>query len=1140
MLTLYYSNQLETQKDILSYIIDTQPLSDPFQSEIILVQSPGMAQWLQWQLAEKKGISANIRFPMPASFIWQQYVDNLSHVSSQAQFNKESMTWRLMDIIPLHLEQPEFKPLQQYLQGHQSEQQRYYHLAYKIADLFDQYLVYRPEWIIHWEQGKDIEIKEQIKSQQKKFETSNSLFEQVEQHVTWQGILWRALVQSVQQAYQEKIYHRAHLHLQFLQKLSKEKPKNLPSRIFVFGISALPKTYLDVLKALSQYCDIHLFCTNPCGEYWGDIIDHQHWQRLRVRERILWNSTLQQDTVRTWLSNEQVQALEQNHVEHLHDEKLQVGNPLLSSWGKLGRDYLYLLTELEANEINAYVDLSEQTLLSQVQSRILNLVPSKASPLNKLENDRSLTFHSCYSPMREVQALQDYLLHLFNQDPKLTPKDIVVMVADIDKYTPYIQAVFSQGEHYIPYAISDNKLSESYILVSSFLKLLNLKESVFSAEEVLAFLDLPTIRHSFNIELEDLSQIRHWVENSGIRFGLEKYSQQAQQNYNAWQAGLERMLLGFAMREENGIWQDSLGFDNSYGLKGQIVGYLSEFIDALYRWQQILQTNHSIEQWELHLFELIDLFFNTQGSDIDAKTQTTLAYLKENIQQLSELLQGIHFQQDISAEVIYTVFAERLQDAPHSLKFLVGKVNFCTLLPMRSIPFKVVCLLGMNESDYPRQQTPNSFDLMQYHRKKGDRFRREDDRYLFLEALTSAQDYLYISYVGRSIIDDSEREPSVLVKQFLDYLVENIEPTADLKKQKELKQALIQQHSMTAFSRENFTKKDRTFAKQWLALANNQIDKELTNFLQPLNEQEVEKMIFLNDLISFIQDPVQYFFEQKLRVFLRSHEDSIAETENFALDNLDLYKIKDELIYFSEQEWDTFFEQLKIKGVMPRGAFAEIYQQQVKNDISALKLSISPYLTQQAQQQLADLTVETKYGKVRLVGNISNLFTNEMSRVTWRVATVKIKDIIQSWLHYLMQATTQDNFAQPLHYGLDKQITFEKIEKEKAYQQLQSYVEAYLQGQSQLLLMPMKSFDKYLGLLRNKDKSWKDEDEIDLSACSTCLLEIALDKQQRYFYVEPDPYWQRIFAQTTLDEEQIMEINQRFVEWFDLMLKLKQ
>lgn len=201
---------------------------------------------------------------------------------------------------------------------------------------------------------------------------------------------------------------------------------------------------------------------------------------------------------------------------------------MLSSWGKLGRDFLYLLTELEQLEgvrsIDAYTELTSQHLLSQVQARILHLEGKQG--LNLAENDRSLTFHSCHSPMREVEVLHDYLLHLFQQDSTLTPKDIVVMVADIDKYTPYIQAVFGQynqvAQRQIPFSISDNRLSENDVLIASFIHLLALKESQFSAEDILALLDIPAIRNRFQIELMELEQIRHWVAHAGIRFGVEK------------------------------------------------------------------------------------------------------------------------------------------------------------------------------------------------------------------------------------------------------------------------------------------------------------------------------------------------------------------------------------------------------------------------------------------------------------------------------------------------------------------------------------------------------------------------------------------------------------------------------------------
>ncbi|MFA0519883.1 exonuclease V subunit gamma, partial [Vibrio sp. 10N.222.55.E8] len=114
-----------------------------------------------------------------------------------------------------------------------------------------------------------------------------------------------------------------------------------------------------------------------------------------------------------------------------------------------------------------------------------------------------------------------------------------------------------------------------------------------------------------------------------------------------------------------------------------------------------------------------------------------------------------------------------LSGARISQRFLAGQVNFCTLMPMRSIPFKTVCLLGMNDGVYPRSMPPEGFDLINGRSRPGDRSRRDDDRYLFLEAILSAQECLYISYVGRSIQDNTERVPSVLVSELIEYCQQN-------------------------------------------------------------------------------------------------------------------------------------------------------------------------------------------------------------------------------------------------------------------------------------------------------------------------------------------------------------------------------
>ena len=521
MFTVYHSNQLEVQKDILVELIQRQPLSNPLQPETVLVQSPGMAQWLQLQIAEQKGIAANFTFPMPASFIWQLYAENLPDVAQSNQFNKNAMMWRLMRLIPQYLEQEAFHPLRHYLaHSVQSEQFKLYQLAGKIADLFDQYLVYRPDWIAAWEAHHDAEIRHQIETQLNL--NHDRLSVQIEQNIAWQASLWRALVQTVKaETGLDLVQHRAHLHQLLLQKLRENRPLFLPERLFIFGIPALPKAYLEIFQAISAYCDVHLFFNNPCQEYWGDIVDPTFVEKLALRTRTDYFNQVNKPL----LSADQMAQVEQQWEVTYAQEKLQVGNPLLASWGKLGRDFSYLLTQLEPNEISAYAEIEPRNLLSQIQHQILHLMPSGSEPLNYQENDRTLTFHSCHSTMREVEVLQDYLLHLLQENPHLTPKDIIVMVADIDKYTPYIRAVFGQyatPQTAIPFSISDNKLSENDVIIDGFLSLLQLKESIFSAEDVLALLDVPAIRQRFNIELQDLAQIRDWVKNAGVRFGLEK------------------------------------------------------------------------------------------------------------------------------------------------------------------------------------------------------------------------------------------------------------------------------------------------------------------------------------------------------------------------------------------------------------------------------------------------------------------------------------------------------------------------------------------------------------------------------------------------------------------------------------------
>lgn len=1119
MFIVYYSNQLEKQKEILSSLFKSLPPEDPFQQDIILVQSPGMAQWLQIELAKETGISANLKFPMPASFIWQLYAQNLPATALENPFDKDSMTWRLMRLIPTFLEKESFSPLRNYLASSpHSEQYKLYQLSSKIAGLFDQYLVYRPEWIFAWEKGEDEQITAQIQKQQPNL--NDTLFEQIQGNTKWQGELWRALVVDVKSDVGDAT-HRAALHNQFLALLADKKaPKKLPSRIFIFGIPALPTAYLNILQAMSSEVDIHLFFNNPCQEYWGDISDLR-LDYLRSRKRYQFNK---QDENQPLFSEDQLSQLKNAQFDVTYQkENLQVGNPLLAAWGKMGRDFLYTLVRDEEHiptySVNAYQEIESNSLLGQLQSQILHL---ENKPLSIAKNDRTLTLHACHSNMREVEVLHDYLLDLFNQDPNLTPKDVVVMVADINQYTPYIQAVFGQKNGdapQIPFSLSDNKLSESDVLVSSYLTLLRLKESNFSAEDVLALLDIPAMRERFNISLADLPLVREWVADSGIRFGLQK--NQDGINFNSWQAGLERMMLGYAMREEHGIWQDSLGLNSSYGLKGELAGNLSHFFTALSVLHETLQQAHSIEKWQEILTALLSDFF-MQNED----TSDTIFYIQEKINELAEHLKTLHFTEELQAEVIADVITMKLEDAPNSLKFLAGKVNFCTLLPMRSVPFKVVCLLGMNDADYPRTQTPNSFDLMQYHHQKGDRVRRDDDRYLFLEALLAARDYCYISYVGRSITDNQPKEPSVLVSQLLDYINQG---------QSENTLTVIE-HPMTAFSPDNFKyneKFTRSFATKWLPIAQFDASSNNSEFAVTMTEnpEKIEE-IELDRLVSFVENPVKFFFEKQLGVYFRDEDDRIADSENFTLSGLDNYVLNNDLIYLDEQNFADYFRQAEVKGVLPRAELGKVCAENIRNNVLEFKKKIADL--SEAKHASVDFNLSVNWHnenqEIRLFGYMEPLFGDDSQVIQWHFAKYKDRYCIRPWIYYLIQCVTQENAIPPKLITQDQVIELPPIEREAALAQLKIYVKDYLQSQIEIQLVPtIRNINHFIV---------DDESAVDFDNISTKLQELGEDS----YGAQADPYWSRILAQTSRFEqtENIEKLLKQTKDWFGLLFEQKK
>ncbi|MGL6315817.1 exodeoxyribonuclease V subunit gamma [Vibrio sp. WXL103] len=1004
MFTVYHSNQIDVLKTLLVELIKRDPLPNPLQSEQILVQSPGMSQWLKMALADELGVAANIDFPLPATFIWNMFTQVLADVPERSAFNKEAMVWKLLTILPRQLEQEEFAPLKQYLSDDE-QQLKLYQLAEKIADIFDGYLVYRPEWIASWEAGQEVA--------------------ELNGEHAWQPLLWQALYDYTVSLDQSP-YHRANLYEHFIDSLESYhgQVENLPQRLFIFGISSLPPRYLDALKALGEHIDVHLMFTNPCQYYWGEVRDRKFIAKLAAKHR----QHLVLEQQRSQLEGETPQlkgTIEQNTLDELHVDA--VGNSLLASMGKLGRDNLYLLAQLESNEIEAFVDVERDSLLHHLQADILNLeehqdderlASSEHKQVVSLADD-SLSIHVCHSAMREVEVLHDQLLKMFERDPDLKPRDVIVMVADINAYSPAIQAVFGNAgaDRFIPFSISDRTADKESPILNAFMQLLSLPEARCTASELLELLETPAIMRRFGLDYDDFQQAKHWVEQAGIRWGLSpstatEFDLPATEQ-NTWQFGIERMLLGYAMMGEEQLFRSDAGIVSPYnevqGLSAELAGKLAHYIESIAHFRAQLGQAQPLANWQQGVGELLETFFSPELEE-----EVALHGIRHTFAQLAQQLDDAGYDQSLEPIIIRQYLDSKLSGSRVSQRFLAGQVNFCTLMPMRSIPFKTVCLLGMNDGAYPRTVAPEGFDLMQGRTRAGDRSRRDDDRYLFLEALLSAQQSLYISYIGRSIQDNTERVASVLVTELLEYCQQNYclagESHLDVDSSGErLLKALTHHYSMVPFSRQSFLQ--GSYAREWLPVVNGeQASKPCAHTMGDFwLEVAFPYQLDLVELQRFWRLPVQYFFNRRLQVVFDQLDNPLLDDEPFALDGLQSFQIKSELLdtllgtapQEAAQALELFVTRKRAEGTLPVGAFGEMEFESNRVQIEALQQALQAVCAAPLDdvEVRLSLTPNGASRPIELVGWLHQHYQSGLVR--YRVGRIRAQDILAAWIDHL-------------------------------------------------------------------------------------------------------------------------------------------
>lgn len=883
-----FSHRIENLRDRFAVAM-TQPstASDLLAPEFVLVDNKVMGEWLNLQLAQAQGIAANINYLQPSGLFWKLAKWLLgSELPHDTPLLKEEMKWKLFALLadPDLLVQEDMRPVRDYLAGDAdaddcSELKRF-QLAAGIADLFDQYLIYRPDWLLAWQQGRQAQLGQGI----------------TDANEGWQGRLWRLLVASA--TVNGQCWHRAAIEQRLQQVLTEningEVARRLPlQRLQVFGITSMYPSLVRLLQNLSRHIEVTLFVVNPCEEYWGLV------QSAR-------------------------------NLAQLSDDALylEIGNPLLASQGVQVQEFIELLCEsTDDMDFISDTEYQPQTLLQAIQQEIRRLEfrgqpaegidyvaegESRQLPQTEMDANNgvpSVHIHQCHSPQREVEVLHDQVRDMLARNPGWRPRDIVVMMPRVTHYVPYIHAVFGsapEGQR-IPYRIADRTLAEESPLLNSVVTLLDIGRSRFALSEVLSLLEVPAVQRRFGLDQGGFEQLRKWLVQGGVRWGLDAQQRvslglPAYADYS-WEFALNRLLAGYGMAVASLPGGDDLvrvndydvlPFDEVEGSNAGLLDSLLQFWERLQALRLAVQRPRSVGEWHDDLMQWLHDFYDPDDED----ELRALNALRAAVGELQAVQGRGWCDQSLGIRVIRDVLKPALEQTAQGRHHWQEGIKFCSLLPMRAVPFKAVYVLGMNQTDYPRQVTRKSFDLMRHGHRPGDRASRIDDRWLFLEALLSARHAFHVSYVANDMHRNEKREPSVVLAELLDYLKHGYDLPEDW---------LFTRHPLQPFSPAYFAQGQRpqrlfSFDRQAFAIANarhagqpDAMPPSRWSVASPAPGTVVE--ISLDEFARFFTKPWAWFLTSGHGIDIEVEDDGVDDHEPFALDNgLDRWALRSELV----------------------------------------------------------------------------------------------------------------------------------------------------------------------------------------------------------------------------------------------------
>ncbi len=1005
MVNIIRSNRVELLLNRLANRISEAPLASVFAAELVVVPSPAMARWVNLRLARKQGVAANLSYPLPASFVWQLARDLLDDLPEQDPFGLDTLTWKVYGALPELVRDPPFAPLHHYL-GADPKGLKRFQLASRIADVFDRYQLYRPELIRRWEEGEGDD---------------------------WQALLWRRLTAGIGHRHRVAVIDRL---LEILAESGTAPP--LPERISLFAISSLPPLLVAVIHALARHRTVDLYLHAPTDAFWADLISQKELARKRLErpeEADLW----------------------------------EVGNGLLASWGRQGQALQDLLLDADApiEEVDAFAATRGGILLERLQRDIFALRPiTEVGEREEAAADDSIQVHICHSALRECQVLHDQLLGMLESDSELRPEDILVMVPEISRYAPYIAAVFSQGDGesrpFLPWNLSDISVQDEHPLVQVFLQILALPESRFSQSEILSYLDVPELAGHFGLDSDGVAQIKGWLARTNLRWGLDADHKRRlglpAVEENTWAQAEQRLFGGYALGESD-MFE---GIAPIGGVEGKAVEALGSFWRLLSHLAEAaaqLSNPRGVEEWQACVGGLLNGFFG-EWDDADGRIQK----VRDAVADLAEQARGLD--EALAPDLIRHWLAQRLGSESRHGRYFSGGVTFCGMRPMRSLPFQVICVLGLQDQAFPRRDRLTEFDRMRKNWRPGDPRKADEDRYLFLETLLCARRRLYLSYTGRDIRKNTERQPSVLVRELLDYIDQQYRVAGGTGREK-LSENLTTLHPLQPFSPRNFSGVQRSYDDFWCEVANTVRQPRILKSapvagwtdIRLSDAPESMRDVTLTQLDRFLRHPVKYFVNSRLQVYLQEEEPEEDE-EVFALDGLQRFFLKQRLVEdrllgkIPSRRW------LSAEGMLPHGAFADLVFGHETEQVAPLVDQLEAYVGVRPEQVPVDIAFDVDAVARRLTGQIKGIYPG-LGLLRWRPATLKGGDLLSLWLAHLAWCATGGAGAK--HSALytigESFVIRETLSPDLARSEIARYLAWYWEGiHRPLLILPKSSY----------------------------------------------------------------------------------